>query len=131
MKDKFSHLDTSHPRWVRKVGRGFSPQDYKTLRMLGFNDDHISFQLIQVRRHDRAIPAWATNDSQIRALINKTFPKWQTLPSQRKVAGRWSLAINLYYKMSLSDTETADEMGISRNAAKCLLQRIRHEAEGM
>ena len=78
----------------------------------------------------RETPDWAVNDKQIRELLLRSFPKLAIDSKQRKYAGRWMIVIQLYFRLKKSRREVAEEMSVSENVVRKLVQHIKWAAAG-
>ncbi|HTQ97233.1 MAG TPA: hypothetical protein VMH89_10530 [Candidatus Acidoferrum sp.] len=58
-------------------------------------------------------PRWARAKIDIGKLLLRAFPKLATNASQRRRAGRWAQIINMWYLMGWSESEIAEELGMS------------------
>ncbi len=63
-----------------------------------------------VSRH-RKIPDWVKSNAEVRKLLLRSFPKLATDTKQREKAARWTRVIHLYFKMSMTHGQIAEELG--------------------
>jgi hypothetical protein len=81
-------------------------------------------QIIKIRSREREIPEWTASNTEVQNLVTKTFPKLKTSKRHKKEAGRWVMVINLFYRMNLTYSQIATEMGITPKAVEMILRRI-------
>lgn len=93
----------------------------------GFMSAH---QIKTIRTRERDIPSWALNDKEVRTVLLRSFPKLRTNNRQAIHAGRWMRLIHLYYRVQMSNSQVAKEMGMTLNAVKMALKSIRRVARG-
>jgi hypothetical protein len=110
-------------------------KDMKKLRLRMDGDDSFmsSHQIKKTRVlfGQKDTPAWATNDAEIRRILLSVFPELKTRPHHRRAAARWNQAIVLVYRLGMSYSYAADEMGITYQALESLLRNIRRAAKGL
>lgn len=108
----------------------------------GFMNAH---QIKKIRTREREIPAWTLNDKEIRKVLLRAFPglyrNYSSKPKRvgrsrqasrtlAQRAGRWTRIIHLYYRVQMSNSQVAKEMGETLNAIKMTLKSIRRVANG-
>lgn len=126
----------SDPKLTRK-------KDMARLRHKMDGDDGFmrAHQIKKIRTREREVPAWTLNDAEVRKVILRAFPTTrssraafqrsrQPLRSIAQAAGRWMRIIHLYYRMQMSNSQVAKEMGESLNTVKMTLKSIRRVARG-
>jgi hypothetical protein len=55
-------------------------------------------------------PEWALNETQLRAILHRAFPKWKTNPTQLKRAKRWVYIILHYFRMGETALQISMEL---------------------
>lgn len=85
----------------------------------------------RIRKPGKKIPAWALDDKAVRRLLLTSFPKLQSNRKQRDRASRWNQIIALYFRLNMSKTATAQELGLKRTIVHRAIQRIHHVAAGL
>lgn len=75
-------------------------------------------------------PEWVNNDAEVRSLLLKVFPKWETNEHQHKLAAQWVLIIHLYFRMGMTSSQVAVEMGTTDGLIRNRLRYIRRAAAG-
>ena len=85
----------------------------------------------RIRKPGKRIPAWALDDVAVRRLLLTSFPKLLTNRKQRERASRWNQIITLYFRLNMSKTEVAQEIGLSHTIVHRAIQRIHHVAAGL
>jgi hypothetical protein len=93
----------------------------------GFMAGH---QIKKIRTREREIPEWTLSDEQVQKVLLRAFPGFRKNPNVAKRAGRWVRIIHLYYRVQMSNSQVAKEMGESLNAVKMTLKGIRRVAKG-
>lgn len=90
-------------------------KDMNKLRgRLDGNDMFMSaHQIKKVRTRERIIPPWTLSDTEVQKVLLRAFPNWRKNKTQLRRAGRWVRFIHLYYRMQLSQSQVASELGIS------------------
>lgn len=84
------------------------------------------FQIRKIRGgYKKPLPYVARTPFATREFLLKVFPKLQTCPKQRVRAGRWARIITLFYLNNWSEVEVAQEMGLTSNAVKMILRKLR------
>lgn len=94
----------------------------------GFMSAH---QIKKIRGRDRKIPEWALNDKEVRKLLLRCFPTLKTNQTRAERAGRWMRVIHLYYRMGLTNSQTAAEMGVSVCVVKHIVQCMTFAFKGL
>lgn len=79
----------------------------------------------------KKIPMWALNDSKVKTLLLRAFPKLQTNDRQRKLAARWLRIIHLYYRAGWTKGQVAQELGEKPSIIKDVLTHIRRVQIGV
>jgi hypothetical protein len=107
-------------------------KDMDKLRRRLDGDDRFfgSHQIKKIRTRERDIPTWTLNDKEVRKILLRVFPLLKTHPASQRMAGRWSRIIHLYYRVQMSNSQVAKEMGMTLNALKMVLKSIRRVAKG-
>lgn len=135
INENYSTLSSWRRLWDYRLTCGLRERDFKKLRLLGFDVDKVSFQLVSTsatrngeRKH--VVPQWAANTVTIRQLLLKHFPALGRNKLQRLRAGRWAVVIQLYHRMGWSRSKIAGELGITTVALTSLLRSIKRASEG-
>jgi hypothetical protein len=81
--------------------------------------------LISVRDYERPIPDWALNDESLQRLIQAMYPNLHRNMKQFRRASVTISIIYRYFRVMDSPTEIASDLGISPEALKFRLARIR------
>jgi len=70
-----------------------------------------SSQIIKPRTDDKkGVPEWATSDAEIRIVVLRVFPRWQTDPRHRLGAARWIRIAHLFWRVGLTRGQVVEEM---------------------
>lgn len=108
----------------------------------GFMNAH---QIKKIRTREREVPAWTLNDEEVRKVLLRAFPglRHNRTPVNKRAgrsrqanrslaqrAGRWTRILHLYYRVQMSNSQVAKEMGETLNAIKMTLKSIRRVARG-
>ena len=99
-------------------------------RMDGDDSFMSAHQIKKIRTRERVIPLWTLNDKEVQRVVSISFPDWRKNRVSKARAGRWTRIIHLYYRMQLSNSQVAKEMGMTINATKMALKIIRRVASG-
>jgi hypothetical protein len=115
----------SDPKLTRK-------KDMARLRRKMDGDDGFmqAHQIKKIRTREREIPAWTLNDAEVQKVLIRAFPLLKTRAASQKAAGRWARIIHLYYRVQMSNSQVAKEMGEGLNRVKMTLKGIRRVARG-
>jgi hypothetical protein len=107
-------------------------KDMARLRRRMDGDDRFmgAHQIKKIRTREREIPEWTLDDAEVRKVLLRAFPGLRTSQKQAIRAGRWMRLIHLFYRVQLSNSQVAREMGESLNATKMTLKSIRRVARG-
>lgn len=70
----------------------------------------------------KRVPEWALNDAKLRRLMLHCFPKMDSDPEQRRLAGRKLRIIHLYYKVGLTAATVAVVLGVTRRTVKRIIE---------
>lgn len=107
-------------------------KDMNRLRRRMDGDDNFmnAHQIKKIRTREREVPAWALNDKEVRKVLLRAFPGLHNNNSVAKQAGRWTRLIHLYYRVQMSNSQVAKEMGETLNRVKMTLKSIRRVARG-
>ena len=124
---RFSTLGNWKCLWDRPAGSGLVSKEFRKLRALGFDIDHVSFQLVVVR-HREKIQEW--DDQKIRKILLTAFPSLQANPSQRKKAARWAAVLKLYFHAGMSSTDVAHYLNYPLPRVKDVLRRATRVSQG-
>lgn len=82
------------------------------------------------RRTSRRVPAWAKSEERIRAILRKSFPKWEENPVQRKRAGIWARLIQLFFVTGMTRGQVAEEMNLDYGKVKDTIRSIKRVVKG-
>ncbi len=106
-------------------------KDMQKLRRKMDGDDGFmsAHQIKKIRTREREIPAWTLNDKEVQKVLLRAFPGLHKNPSITKRAGRWARIIHLYYRVQMSNSQVAKEMGGTLSSIKTLLRSIRRVAQ--
>jgi hypothetical protein len=74
------------------------------------------------RRKDAA---WTLDDDQVKALLQRVFPRLALDERERERAGRWARIIHLYYRLGYSYGDAAAELKIPMHTVRNVLARMR------
>jgi hypothetical protein len=107
-------------------------KDMARLRRRMDGDDRFinAHQIKTIRTRERHIPTWVLNDKEVQKVLLRAFPDLKRNRVMGKRAGRWTRAIHLYYRVQLSNSQVAKEMGLNLNTTKMMLKSIRRVAKG-
>ncbi len=107
-------------------------KDMQKLRRKMDGDDGFmsAHQIKKIRTRERDIPAWALNDAEVRKVLLRAFPGLHKNQTEARRAGRWTRLIHLYYRVQMSNSQVAKEMGERLNSIKMTLKSIRRVARG-
>lgn len=107
-------------------------KDWMKLRRKMDGDDSFmnSHQIKKIRTMEREIPTWTLNDKEVRVVLLRAFPNLHKDRAAAKQAGRWTRLIHLYYRVQMSNSQVAKEMGEGLNRTKMTLKSIRRVARG-
>jgi hypothetical protein len=107
-------------------------RDMKKLRSRLDTDDGFmsAHKIKKVRTRERNIPEWTLSDKEVRTVLLRSFPKLRTNNAQAIRAGRWVRLIHLYYRVQMSNSQVAKEMGMTLNATKMAFKIMRRVARG-
>ena len=107
-------------------------RDMKRLRGKVDGDDSFmsAHQIKKIRTRERVIPPWTLNDKEVQKILLRSFPSLHKNHSAALRAGRWTRIIHLYYRVQMSNSQVAKEMGMTLNAVKMVLKGIRRVARG-
>ena len=109
----------------------FQPYQFDKELNSGNNIVGVGFQIVDIEeRANPDVPEWTKSDEKIRELIKRSFPKFETNDVQRLRASRWARIIYLHFRMAYSMSQIADEMTLSIDDVKNILNRIRRVAAG-
>jgi hypothetical protein len=91
------------------------------------------FQIKRFRTgYKKPMPRWVLTNKGIQKVLLSAFPRLQADANQRKRAGRWAQAINLYYKLNWSAFQVAEELGYkTRDPIDSLVLRMKHVSQGL
>lgn len=81
-------------------------------------------------RKRTGVPDWVEDETRVRAILLKAFPKLVTDAGQRARAGRWARVIDGYYREGAPAQDIADDLGISKQSVELILTRLRFHASG-
>lgn len=87
-------------------------------------------QIVKPRQYKKTIPAWANNNDEIRKIVIRSFPKWDSDDKQRTRAARWVRVIQLYFRMGYTYVQAAEEMGLFPKQIKDIICRVRRVSVG-
>lgn len=87
-------------------------------------------RLLKMRRHQRSVPEWVRSDETVRKVLLRSFPKLQTDDRQRKRAAVWTRIIHLYMRLGYTYSYVADEMGLSHQQVRSIVQRMYYVSDG-
>lgn len=87
-------------------------------------------QIVKMRRGNRETPDWAKNKQEIQKVLLLAFPKMRANATQRIRAGRWVRALYLYYNTNMTQSQVAEEMGVSPKTVNNVLYRASLVAKG-
>lgn len=108
-------------------------RDFKQLRTFLDGDDPFvvgGHQMSDIRRKERPVPVWTKNDSEVRAVLLRAFPRLETDGRQRQSAARWLRIIYLYFRLQYTHRQTAAEMGLTPSVVTSVTRSIRRVASG-
>lgn len=88
-------------------------------------------QISKIRTEEKEIPDWALDNKRIREVLLEVFPKLHREPIQRSRAARWAAAIYMFYRMGMTRSQVAEELGITPIASNRLLARISDAFKGL
>jgi hypothetical protein len=108
--------------------------DFEILRTKVDSKDRFmeGHQIKKIRGRVRENPDWAYDNKVVQALIDgaKGLNKWRTNPRQRVRAARWAGVIHYYYRMGLSRSVVAKELGVPEKVVNGILKRINRIMKG-
>jgi DNA-directed RNA polymerase specialized sigma24 family protein len=103
----------------------------KLRRRIDGDDNFMSaHQIKKIRTRERDIPAWTLNNKEVQKVLLRAFPNLQNSRRMAARAGRWMRLIHLYYRVQMSNSQVAKEMGVNLNTVKMALKAIRRVARG-
>lgn len=85
-------------------------------------------QIKKVRTEERETPEWAMNDKALEAIILRAYPKAKT--TQARKAGFSIRVAYLYYRMGMTYSQVAKEMGVSQNRVSMTLRGLNYTVQG-
>lgn len=91
----------------------------------------IGYQFRHARSYSKQIPLWANNDTEVRNLLKRTFPKMDTSQTQRDAAGNWFAIIHFYYRMGYTAEQTAHEIGSTTLKVHDKIRSMNRAARGV
>ena len=123
------------PRIARHSSLTIKQNDMLHLRNLVDSDDRFmeghEIKKAKGTQENRIAPSWALDNTKVREIILRAFPKALESEAQRRKAGRWIRAIHLYYRVKLLRSVVMRELGIrDLNTWLSLIRSIRRVAEG-
>jgi hypothetical protein len=107
--------------------------DFRRLRtQFDGNDPFMSggHQIKKIRARERAVPDWAADNTKVRSLLLRSFPKLKINVRERERAARWAAVITMFYRMKMSKSRIAAELKIATTTVKLILQHIQRAAAG-
>src|SRR6266851_5102223 len=117
---------------AKKKPNGQKSRDMQKLRHKMDGDDNFmgAHQIKKIRTREREIPVWTLSNEEVQKVLLLAFPCLNTRKASRKAAGRWARIIHLYYRMQMSNSLVAKEIGVSLSTLYSSLRRIRRVAQG-
>jgi hypothetical protein len=108
------------------------PDHAKLRRKIDGDDRFMSAHGIKkVRSEEREPPEWAMNDVEVARLLLKAFPKMMDPESKQRVkAGRWARVIYLYYRLNMTYSQVAKEIGVNKNTVLMILRAMMYAQSG-
>jgi len=88
-------------------------------------------QVVKARSYARKTPDWANSDVKVREFITRAFPKLSDDPRQQEAARRWVQVVQLYFRVGYTNTQTAEEMGLTIGQVRRTIQSLQRAAEGL
>ena len=83
------------------------------------------------QRRMARVPEWANSDTEVRALLLRSFPKLKTDLAQKKRAALWSKVIFLYWRELWGGVDIAKEMKIPASMVYETIKRIKRAGAGL
>jgi hypothetical protein len=74
---------------------------------------------------------WALDDEQVRGLLLRVFPKWETDERQRTRAARWHTIILSYWRMGNVALQIAMRLKVPLKTVEEVIRRIRKAQAGL
>ena len=87
-------------------------------------------QIVQARQYKKIVPAWVNDNAEIRKIVIRSFPKWDSNDKQRIRAARWVRIIQLYFRAGYTRTQVAEEMSLTSEQVKSIIRGIRRVSGG-
>jgi hypothetical protein len=105
---------------------GFSEEVWSQVRRVG--DGPFSFDVRGGARSGHAercarTPEWATDNTQVQALLLRVFPKMMTEGPDREGAKRWIFVIQLYFRAGFTSAQTASALELEKGYLSALIGR--------
>lgn len=94
----------------------------------GFMHSH---QINKKRTRSRTVPAWALDDKKVQSLLLRAFPKLKTDPRQTVRAGRWARVIYLCFRLNLTESEAARDMGLTHPMVSSIIRSMTRVSKGL
>ena len=89
-------------------------------------------QIVKPRSDDKkSVPDWALDDTKVREIVLRSFPRYATNGRHRKGAARWIRVIHLYFRMGMTRGQVAEEMSLGTGVIRNILLHIRRVVAGM
>lgn len=85
---------------------------------------------VEARTYKKTIPKWCFNDTEIRRLIEHSFPNWRKKDTVRADAARWAAVIQLY-RMGYTSSQIATEIGSNPCKVRGVIRSIQRAAKGL
>lgn len=76
-------------------------------------------------RKRTGVPDWVEDETRVRAILLKAFPKLVTDAGQRARAGRWARVIDGYYREGAPAQDIADDLEVSKQVIEKIIHKIK------
>jgi hypothetical protein len=111
-------------------------KELKQLRIFSGSDHFMSGHQIINRNRSLAGPRrknseWALDDTEVRRILKRSFPKLATNEKQRERAGRWATVIQLYFRKGLTLSDVAVDLKMTPKNTGKLIRRIQLAQRGL
>jgi hypothetical protein len=94
----------------------------------GYNSCQRGYQPTKVEEFDGEVPKWASDDSKLRDLLLRAFPRLHTDQKQKLGAARWLKVVTLHYRLRWTESQIAEEMELTISAFRSMVARMKRTA---
>lgn len=103
-------------------------KDFQQLRKIIDSGDSFvggGHTIIKIRRRKRKIPEWTRNDSAVKKVLLRSFPKLRVDIRDRTRAARWLRIIYLYFRLQYTHRQISEELELTPTNIKRIIISIR------